>query len=386
MAATMALFAVLVWRVGFNREILTWFSTAMMTWLFLCSIFALANLRDIALTAPALFGCLAWMIAVKVKDLECDNLSALLAFMSIVNLALAVAMLTNDSVGQFIINYYNDFTDTLVADMLANEKPVLTFATHSLAGLFAYLFFWLNLRTYQKRGTKLHLLLAVLHVGLCIALKSFTSLGLGALAVLELFWRFPKTVLASAIASFFMIPASAKDIIGDSFTVNVMLRDGGGFISRYTQLGNLANIFAFIHEHPFGPIGVLYSSKLFADGGQTDSGPILYFLRGSLPLLLLVYGGFFLFLWRNVRDRWACWRLFLVIVLTELGITVLIYPRSFLLIPFFVVYLNSLEAPSRVRQCNRWWRTRRLLLLPAESAPSPYSPQSPSRPAIAALR
>jgi hypothetical protein len=61
--------------------------------------------------------------------------------------------------------------------------------------------------------------------------------------------------------------------------------------------------------------------------------------------LLLIYGGLFYFLRRNLILRFHAYFLFAAIVLFELGITTLITLRALFLIPVFSVYLNSLAAP-----------------------------------------
>lgn len=214
-----------------------------------------------------------------------------------------------------------------MANMVAAYKPVLTFATHSLASTFVYLFFWLTFRTYQKTGKRLHPALAVLHAAMCIAMMSVTSLGFAVLAIAGLAGNFRWMSTLSAIAASFIFSASQKQTIGDAFST-IWLDEGGGFRVRYAATGSLANAFSYIYHHLFLPVGLTYSTNLFEEGAQTDFGPVGYFLCGSFVLVLLIYGGFFLYLRRNLLDKWDCYRLFLVVLAGELGSVVLIYPRS----------------------------------------------------------
>src|SRR5260370_17544400 len=184
---------------------------------------------------------------------------------------------------------------------------------------------------------------------MCIALMSVTSLTFAVLAIAELAWSFRWTSAWSVIAAAFLFPVSLNETIGDALSTAVWLREGGGFIGRYFASGNLANVFSYIHSHPFAPIGMMYSRNLFDAGAQTDSGPLAYFLRGSSFLFLLLYGGLFLFLRRNLRDRWDCYRLFFFILAAEVGFSVLTYSPSCLFLPAFVVYVNSLPAAVFVR-------------------------------------
>src|SRR5260370_21316861 len=167
---------------------------------------------------------------------------------------------------------------------------------------------------------------------MCIALMSVTSLTFAVLAIAELAWSFRWTSAWSVIAAAFLFPVSLNETIGDALSTAVWLREGGGFIGRYFASGNLANVFSYIHSHPFAPIGMMYSRNLFDAGAQTDSGLLAYFLRRSFVLVFLIYACPLLFLRRNLRDRWDCYRLFFVILATQVGFSVLTYSRSFLLV------------------------------------------------------
>jgi len=104
----------------------------------------------------------------------------------------------------------------------------------------------------------------------------------------------------------------------------------------------------YLQQHPFSPVGASFREG-FMFG---DNGPVEYILRGSVLFLLLIYGGLFYFLRRNLILRFHANFLFAAIVLFELGITTLITLRALFLIPVFSVYLNSLTA-SRIQYCGR---------------------------------
>lgn len=331
-------------RVGVDEQIILWISTPIVMWLAFCTLLS-SNLYEIALMPIAVFCLLALLFSVRVGKLRCGNLARLLAVVSIANVCMGISMLTFDTVAGFMVSHYNNFYDELLPSMITAYKPVLTFATHSVAGTFIYLFFWLNFRTYQKTGKRLHLALALLHLAMCIALMSVTSLAFAVLAVVELVWNFQWISALSAVAAYFLVSVSLKETIGDAFS-ELWLQKGTGLGPRYGATGNLAGVISYIYHHPFLPIGATYSADLFDSGAQTDSGPLAYFLRGSFILVLLIYGGLFLLLRRNLRDRRDCYRLFFVILAAEVGFTTLTYIRSFLLLPAFMIYLNSLPAAS----------------------------------------
>jgi hypothetical protein len=94
----------------------------------------------------------------------------------------------------------------------------------------------------------------------------------------------------------------------------------------------------YLKSHPFSPVGASIREGLVFG----DDGPLEYALRGSIPLLLLVYGGLFYFLRRNLLLKSDAYFLFAAIVVFELGYTTLINIRALYLIPVFCAYLNTL--------------------------------------------
>ena len=103
----------------------------------------------------------------------------------------------------------------------------------------------------------------------------------------------------------------------------------------------------YLYDHPWSPIGFTVGPSASIDDVATsshffvgDSGPLEYLLRGSFPLLFFIYFGLYKFLMQNVMLRSYAWGLFLAIVVFEAGFSVLSYPRTYYLLPFFVIYLN----------------------------------------------
>jgi hypothetical protein len=338
---TAVVLATLALRTGCEGRIVFWVSIPMVLWLTVCTFLSMIlNHFDMQPVQLALFALLGFMLCINAGRLKCGNLSSLLAFASIVNISVGVAMVAAEQVSTFMLVHYSNFYDELLPRMISEYKPVTTFATHSVAGFFAYIFFFLNFRTYQKSGNRLHLFLAILYVGMCIAMMSTTSLGLSVLAIAELVYIGRWKVLLFAPVLYFLMGDLKEDL---SVAMTALWQgEGNGFGARYGAGGILQESVAYIVRHPLLPVGVTFSSGF----SFIDSGPIEYILCGSLPLLLLVYGGLFLFLRRNLFDPWDVYRLFAVILVAELGFTLLTYMRSFLLIPAFVIYLNSL--PNRI--------------------------------------
>ena len=95
----------------------------------------------------------------------------------------------------------------------------------------------------------------------------------------------------------------------------------------------------YIDEHPLQGVGIGYSEALW----YGDSGPIELLIRGSVPLLLAVYVGFWSFLKRSVISKPVAVALFLIYFAFEIAYSNLLYLRTVCVLPFVIVYLNGLN-------------------------------------------
>lgn len=189
----------------------------------------------------------------------------------------------SDWIAEFLPKYYWTFDPKLVRLMLSLHKPVLTFGSHALAGLFVYLFFFANWETYRARRST---------SGLVFAQRAAV---------------------------------------------------------RFASGGTLRGEINYLLSHPLSPVGLKRSESAFeVESGEHffigDSGPLEYLVRGSVPLLVLVYFGLYRFLRGNLAARAHLVVLFLVIIAFETGFSALGSSRTYFLLPFFVIYLNHVAA------------------------------------------
>src|SRR6266481_8563174 len=302
------------------------------------SVLFITNLRDVGL--PHWFGRL-WVAV---------NIINILAGFAIV----AGAQTVND----FIVAHYSTATDELLPNMLALHKPVLTFGSHSTAAFFLYLFFWVNLQSYKVKRKKWLLAFSVSYLFLMLFLLSVSALAFAAVGSFQLaayFWSAIRHKLAWATVALCAVLVTAvfwSPAINWGASLDVVKRilqdPGNGLSGRLLPGGTMYYDLKYLRDNPFSPVGASYREG-FMFG---DNGPVEYMLRGSLPLLLLNYGGLFYFLRRNVILRSYAYILFAVIVLFELGMTTIMSLRALYLIPAFSVYLNSLTA-SEAQHRNR---------------------------------
>jgi len=300
----------------------------------------------------ALFGLLAMLLALDLRTVRSGRfVYAAFVVANILNIACGVAILVGSEwIAQFLPAFYSHFYPELVPNMIRLHRPILTFSTHSLAGLFLYLFFWLNWETYKIRRGALSLFFAISELIFLVALTSFTSLALAALASAQVFlwlWKRSRNVFVVAILCVVVIVMFGGPLVIDRFDglvelpelgITLLNSDNNGPLARDGPGSDLRPTMAYLYNNPLSPIGFATPSYVYI----VDSGPLEYLLRGSIPLLVLIYFGLYRFLRYNLTSTSHTLTLFLVIIAFETGFTAFTYFRTLYLLPFFVIYLKQI--------------------------------------------
>jgi hypothetical protein len=304
------------------------------------------------------FVALGGLVAADLSGVRLGARSARLFWLAINLFVLVVGVGLSLNVGvvnDFIKTFYSAFYPGLLVSMIDwYHKPVLTLATHSTAGFFFYLFFWLNFRTWRATGHRTALFWTVTTLAIGANVRSTTSTMLMGVAALQfgidLLRRVPRrnrgiVVLVGAPALLIALvladapghAAQLVDLVGGSQTA--------GLRARYSTTGMLGGNLRYLNESPFTPIGFTYGPEDLFYG---DSGAILMLVRGSLPLLVMAYLAYGRFLSRNLLARVDFRCLLLVTLAFEVGYTPLQLFRFTAFLPFMVLYLNGLPPePSR---------------------------------------
>jgi hypothetical protein len=308
--------------------------------------------REFSYGASAPFALISIVTCLNLRDVGFGNgrtITRIWLVLNVVNLSLIVFLLFKQGVVvDFFVTHFSGGYDGLVETMLAEGKPVLTFASHSTASFFYFTFFVLNLLTYTNRGKRVTLLFALLNLACTASLQSvsgyiLTFVGVLILVVLvssssyRLWFIAAATILIAAIIYRF---PPVTQFEGNQSIVEAFMRRESGFRARYTSGGVLWPTISYIVDHPFSPIGLGFSRELWL----MDSGPVNLILRGSLPLLVTVYGALWSFLRRNLFSRKLAYGMFTMYLAFEIGMTHLYSFRAIAFLPFTVVYLNFLES------------------------------------------
>jgi hypothetical protein len=274
-----------------------------------------------------------------------------LLLVSFFQIVLGAGLLIKDiTIEDFILDNYSYGYPTLVPYMLQQLKPVTTFATHSVSAFFFFILFILNFYTYKQNNKFIYLLFSIFFIILLLFTRSNTAYMYTFVSLLFLLVYLSK----SPVSLFWFLTFSGAIAIYGYYeyfeVVNVLISydlaettgsQGSGILGRYSSssANYLAPTIQFIKDHPFTPIGLSYSDNIFF----TDSGPIIYFIRGSIFLVLAMYLGLYLFLRNNILNKQISFFLFVVFMLFETGMPNLIYTRSLYLLIFVGVYFNYLS-------------------------------------------
>ena len=253
------------------------------------------------------------------------------------------------AVDRVLVSTYSGFYPTLVLKMTNEQRPVATFGTHSIAALATYLLFLTAFAAFERSRSRMWLVLAAVEVSLLLCLRSTTALILGALALARLLWFAVRTDAARAaglavtfalVLFLFFLAAKPSGLdVKDAVVYALGGSRARGLAARFGAEGSLARDLAYIREHPFRPIGVTRMQGLYAG----DSGWVVNWLRGSLPIVVAIYGGLLAFLLWNLPVRLAV-GLWVVIFAAEIAILPLQYFRFQLLLTFAAGWFASIQA------------------------------------------
>jgi len=323
-----------------------WFGAAGLSVLALATVVSPFN--QLAPGAVLPYAAAFAMMAFRAGDLPLGRGTA--RWLSLANVVLLVVggfiVAGDERVRAWVVQWYAVVYEDLVPNMTGWRKPVFSFGSHSTAAFAYYLLFLLQWEDFRRNASRWALVLALLNAAMSLALTSAAAVGFAGLTVVRLAAAGRRQLWVWAVASLVVAAAvvAASDLLGP-FSLEEALRlafgaDDGGFRGRYLSGGTIAGSLSYIAQYPLRPVGLSYSTEVF----YGDSGPVEQLLRGSVPLVVLVYGALVCWIRTEVRDAGHRRQLLVAVLLFELGFSALTFFRFALLLPFVVAYLNYVSA------------------------------------------
>jgi hypothetical protein len=258
--------------------------------------------------------------------------------------------LGNEFVFNLIQENYSAFYPELFENMVIwYSKPVIFYGTHSLAAFFYFILFYINFNYYKSHNKILFLISSILLIPLMFLLLSTSGILFGVFSIVYVIKGNSSLTYISMIKiiSIVLIAGMLFSLSDYYIMVSKLIENssGSGLIGRFSHTGTLVRNLDYIANNPFSPIGLKFSEKLW----MGDSGIVEYILRGSILLLLLMYLGYFIFCFRNLKNYDFALFLFILILMFESGYTILTYARFFGLLPFIIIALNNISYKNQKR-------------------------------------
>lgn len=293
------------------------------------------------------------MIILDIKKLKLKYIDKYFLIFNSINLIIGfLIIISNKEIINFIAKYYSWGYEELVTNMLLRGKPILWFGSHSLTGLFIFIFYYLCIRTYMIKNKNIYLLFSLGYLVLLISLKSNTSLVFFIIAIVYLIRQIKdkKIMIIIFIGLIILLLNNSiiRDIYNESF-VYITNSDKNGIIGRFGAGGALESTLKYIKSNFFNPIGLSYSSELY----YTDNGFVINILRGGIIFTISIYVSFYLFLKRNIKFKSAVYVIFISILMFEIGYVTFLYFRTFYIVVFVILYLNYLYDESTINNEER---------------------------------
>lgn len=317
--------------------------------LFVATIFS--PLENITFGAYIFFLPISLVFCVDLRDIPWTRMFPVcfVAVNAVVVVCAVAVIFDIQLIERFFLDLYSAYYETLLKNMLNFDKPVLFFASHSIAACIYTFFFYLNFKIFLHCKALLNLFFALSYVAFMYLLHSsagyyafFLAISISVSYLSTVFFQQGKRSVMVFLLALVGIMIVLTYFCWNDFFVSIqsrLLYPGAGFLGRYSTTGVLAGNLQYIWENPFSPVG-LRNSQLF---WFMDSGIVEYMLRGSVFLVLAIYYGLLRFLRFNLPLRTTCWLLFTIVLINELGFPYLKYFRFMYLLPFLIVYLRYLE-------------------------------------------
>jgi len=253
-----------------------------------------------------------------------------------------------NSIINFTIRYYSQFTTFTVETQIAGGKPIFTFGVHTHAAFFYMLLFYMWYRTvlgiHSRKRYYVYMVVLLIDT---TQLSSYTAaLFAGIMAVLLLRRLWVKSVTgALGVLSVGLVVFVMRFQQIMSYVMMALTDPEHGLAPRYLNIQYLyATNFEVLR---IVPLGIGFTIPRQFDIYYTDSGYIVYYTMGGVVFTVAIYCLLLWFLRSNLRRYWG---MMLFFMLFELATPSLLYVKTVLILVFAIPFLSSVDDPGRAKR------------------------------------
>lgn len=298
-----------------------------------------SNLEEISFGAYIPILAISIMYLLDLKKIKCNyKIDKILLIVNIINTVLNLMIISgNENIMEFIKNFYSASYDNLLLYMFNQNKPVLTFGTHSIAGFYTFILLYLNYLMYKYKHKNLNFLFSLMYLFSLFSLKSTTSyiffmIGIG-IYLKDLNKKRGALIVSTLVVITIAFLINSNEINNLIYNININFT---GFKSRFEDSAIFSNNIAYIYNNFFNPIGLGYRQDLY----YSDNGYIINLMRGGVVYLILIYYGLYRFIIDNIIDKKIGYFLFFIFTVFEVGYPIIFYRRTVYLLPFIIILIN----------------------------------------------
>ncbi|QBL09813.1 hypothetical protein E0Z06_09920 [Rheinheimera sp. D18] len=312
----------------------------------------LSPFSEVTLGAVVPYVTLFIIVSVSYKNVYLSRRQLLFLFLfAIFQLIVAFMIVFSVSWVKAVFESFYQMVPDLYYYMIGWEnKPVITYATHSVAGFVFFVFSLVFLVLYYEvKGSFSRfafLLISILYSSLLVFIFSNTGLFL---FVGMLFFYFYFSMKKSGVVfrfflSFFVVSCfiyvfiNYSDIISLAYEkiLEVLTSEHNGILARLSMNSRLAGSYTYVFDNPLQGVGFTYNANIaFGDNFISE-----YVLRGGFASYFIYLVLVLFFCFSNVSSKMMASMLFAFILISDFGYPLLVAYRFVFFFPIMIIIMN----------------------------------------------
>lgn len=322
------------------------FDLICVTYLSMITFFTIIKYNDVRVSIARIAPIMLLLLITNVRIRNVRNRKFTLVLLNIFSLVSIVwnigILVRNPEVLQFTYKYFSQyFKYATYYAVIERSKPVMSFGVHTYAAYFYFLFFILNIFTYQKIKNKIYILYSVCFVLFTLLLVSTTAI---IFFIMMSIWLFKvlieekdRILICCICIIFIWICFSKFNFLYSKLYLNIT-NGQNSFISRYSE----QTVFKDNIKIILTSLGIGFTILDEMNLGYSDSGYIIYLTMGNLPLMMYIYWRIYVFLKNNISSQ-NLFSVLVVVFLFEFALPASLSYRFHFMILYLIYYLQGLE-------------------------------------------